>query len=134
MQMNTGGVGIINVYENHSPSDHSVIPLISIHPETMFLRVILRSPAKSGTTKNLIVSVAAKILRGVYLFDRTCRRGVRLRLTRSPQVMSLRAGSELAEGLRMTLGSPHALGATTKTAVFELKTALLPPFPAAFII
>jgi hypothetical protein len=32
----------------------------------MFLHVILRSLAKSGTTKNLIVSVAAEILRGVY--------------------------------------------------------------------
>ena len=45
----------------------------------MFQDVILRSPANSGTTKNLIVSVAAEILRGVY--------------------------SELVEGLRMTLGS-----------------------------
>jgi hypothetical protein len=32
----------------------------------MFLDVILRSPAKSGTTKNLMVSAAAEILRGVY--------------------------------------------------------------------
>ena len=35
--------------------------LFSLHPETMFLDVILRSPANSGTTKNL------EILRGVYL-------------------------------------------------------------------
>ena len=51
----------------------------------MFLDVMLRSPANSGTTKNLIVIVAAEILRGVY--------------------------PELAEGLRMTVGSfpmdPH---------------------------
>ena len=45
----------------------------------MFLDVILRSPAKSGMTKNLMVSAAAGILRGVY--------------------------PELAEGLRKTLGS-----------------------------
>jgi len=48
-------------------------PLASVHPETMFLDVILRSKA----TKNLIVSAAAEILRGVY--------------------------PEPAEGLRMTL-------------------------------
>ena len=53
--------------------------LFSLYPETMFLDVILRNPAKSGTTKNLMVSAAAEILRGVY--------------------------PELAEGLRMTLGS-----------------------------
>ena len=35
---------------------------MSVHPETMFLDVILRSKA----TKNLIVSVDAEILRGVY--------------------------------------------------------------------
>ena len=58
----------------------------------MFLDVILRSKA----TKNLIVIGAAEILRGVYPFDRTCRRA---------QVVSLRAGSELVEGLRMTFGS-----------------------------
>jgi hypothetical protein len=40
--------------------------LTSAHPETIFLDVILRSPAKVGTTKNLIASVAAEILRGVY--------------------------------------------------------------------
>jgi hypothetical protein len=39
---------------------------VSLHPETMFLDVILRSPANSGTTKNLMVSAAAEILRGVY--------------------------------------------------------------------
>jgi pyrroline-5-carboxylate reductase len=66
MQMNRNRVGITNVYENHSPSNRAVTLLISIHPETMFLHVILRSLAKSGTTKNLIVSVAAEILRGVY--------------------------------------------------------------------
>ena len=32
----------------------------------MFLNVILRSPANGGTTKNLIVGVAAEILRGVH--------------------------------------------------------------------
>jgi hypothetical protein len=48
---------------------------VSVKPETMFLDVILRSKA----TKNLIVSVAAEIPRGVY--------------------------PELAEGLKMTLGS-----------------------------
>ena len=37
--------------------------LFSLHPETMFLDVILRSPAKSGTTKNLMVSATAEILR-----------------------------------------------------------------------
>ena len=58
--------------------------------------VILRSPAKGGTTKNLMVRAAAEILRGAYPFDRTCRRA---------QVVSLRAGSELVGGLRMTLGS-----------------------------
>jgi len=36
----------------------------------MFLDVILRIPAGGGTTKNLIVSVAAEILPGVYPFDR----------------------------------------------------------------
>ena len=45
----------------------------------MILDVILRSPANNGTTKNLMVRAAAGILRGVY--------------------------PELAEGLRMTLGS-----------------------------
>jgi hypothetical protein len=44
----------------------SLPPLTSIHPASMFLEVILRSPAPGGTTKNLIVSVAAEILRGVY--------------------------------------------------------------------
>ena len=38
---------------------------LSDHPDTMFLDVILRSPANGGTTKNLIVSVTAEILRGV---------------------------------------------------------------------
>jgi hypothetical protein len=71
--MNRNRVGIIKVYKNHSPSNLAVTLLIRIHPETRFLHVILRSPAKSGTTKNL------GILRGVY--------------------------PELAEGLRMTLGS-----------------------------
>jgi hypothetical protein len=45
----------------------------------MFLDVILRSPAHGGTTKNLMVSGTAEILRGVY--------------------------PELIGGLRMTLGS-----------------------------
>jgi hypothetical protein len=45
----------------------------------MFLDVILRSPANSGTTKNLMVSAAAEIFRG--------------------------ACPELSEGLRITLGS-----------------------------
>jgi hypothetical protein len=36
--------------------------LISIHPETIFVDVILRSKA----TKNLMVNIAAEILRGVY--------------------------------------------------------------------
>ena len=49
--------------------------IASVYPETMFLDVILRSKA----TKNLIVSMAAEILRGVY--------------------------PELVEGLRMTLWS-----------------------------
>ena len=49
--------------------------IASVYPETMFLDVILRSKA----TKNLLVSVAAEILRGVY--------------------------PELVEGPRMTLGS-----------------------------
>ena len=39
---------------------------LSDHPDTMFLDVILRSPANGGTTKNLIVSVTAEILRGVH--------------------------------------------------------------------
>jgi hypothetical protein len=34
--------------------------LLRLHPETMFLDVILRSPANSGTKKNY------EILRGVY--------------------------------------------------------------------
>jgi hypothetical protein len=42
-------------------SGHSLIA--SIHPETLLSDVILRSPANGGTTKNLIVSVAAEILR-----------------------------------------------------------------------
>ena len=37
--------------------------LPSVHPETMSLDVILRSPANGGTTKNLIVILAAEILR-----------------------------------------------------------------------
>jgi hypothetical protein len=61
---------------------------ITTSREDSFSVVILRSSANGGTRKNL------KVLRGVYPFDRTCRRGVRLRLTRSPQVESLRAGSE----------------------------------------
>ena len=57
--------------------------LLGVYPETMSLDVIL----KSNGTKNLMVSPAAEILRGIYPFGK------------------LRAGSELAEGLRMTLGS-----------------------------
>jgi hypothetical protein len=49
--------------------------IINVHPETMFLEVILRSKA----TKNLIFSGAGEILHGVY--------------------------PELAEGLRMTMRS-----------------------------
>ena len=45
----------------------------------MFPDVVLRSPAVGGTTKNLMVSAAAEILRGVY--------------------------PEFDEGLRMTLGN-----------------------------
>ena len=60
----------------------------------MFLDVMLRSPANSGTTKNLIVIVAAEILRGVY-----------------PERLDLSSSTGLAEGLRMTVGSfpmdPH---------------------------
>jgi hypothetical protein len=41
-------------------------PLASFHPETAFINVILRSPASGGTTKNLIVTGSAEILRGVY--------------------------------------------------------------------
>ena len=66
---------------------HSAITAFKYHSE--------ESPV-GGKTKNL------KPFREVYPFDRTCRRGVRLRLTRSPQVVSLRAGSESAEGLRTT--------------------------------
>jgi hypothetical protein len=55
------------VYINECPSGN------------LFLDVILRSPANSGTTKNLMVSLAAEILRGFY--------------------------PEPAEGLRMTCGS-----------------------------
>ena len=35
----------------------------SAHQETMFMDVILMSPAKSGTTKNLMARAAAGILR-----------------------------------------------------------------------
>jgi hypothetical protein len=35
--------------------------LISVYPETMFLDVILRSPANSWTTKNLMVSAGLQI-------------------------------------------------------------------------
>ena len=51
----------------------------------MLLDVILRSPAKSGTTKNLMVSAAAEILRGVY-----------------PERLDLSSSTGLAEGLGMT--------------------------------
>ena len=54
---------------------------------TIFLDVILRSPANGGTTKNLMVSAVAEMPRGVYPFG------------------GLRVGSELVEGLKMTLGS-----------------------------
>jgi hypothetical protein len=66
---------------SHQLSAFNLYPTIltSVHPETRFLDVILRSPANSGTTKNLMVSAAAGILRG--------------------------ACPELSEGLRMTLGS-----------------------------
>ena len=42
------------------------ILLAGFQPEAVFLDVILRSPANSGTTKNLIVRGSAEILRGVY--------------------------------------------------------------------
>jgi hypothetical protein len=38
--------------------------LVSIHPKTFYVHIILRSSALGGTTKNLIVSFAAEILRG----------------------------------------------------------------------
>ena len=57
---------------------HSAITAFKYHSEA--------SPV-GGETKNL------KTLHGVYPFDRTCRRA---------QVVSLRAGSESAEWLRMT--------------------------------
>jgi hypothetical protein len=38
-------------------------PLATFHPETAFIGVILRSPASGGTTKNLIVTGSAEILR-----------------------------------------------------------------------
>ena len=40
--------------------------LLVLIRKTVFMGVILRSPAKSGTTKNLIVTGSAEILRGVY--------------------------------------------------------------------
>jgi hypothetical protein len=55
-----------------------------VNSETVIWDVILRSPAEGRTTKNLLFRGCAEILRGVYPFD------------------GLRAGSEPAEGLRMT--------------------------------
>ena len=37
--------------------------LVSSHPETAFMGVILRSPADGGATKNLLVNGSAEILR-----------------------------------------------------------------------
>jgi hypothetical protein len=48
---------ILSVYH----ADGEGYTLDSVHPETQFLVVILRSPANGGTAKNL------EILRGVYL-------------------------------------------------------------------
>jgi len=59
--------------------DRDLWRLTNVNPESIFLDVILRSPTISGTTKNLIVSADAEVLRGVY--------------------------PESTEGLRMTLGS-----------------------------
>lgn len=59
--------------------DRDLWRLTNVNPENIFLDVILRSPTISGTTKNLIVSADAEVLRGVY--------------------------PESTEGLRMTLGS-----------------------------
>jgi len=56
--------------------------LISVHSETMLVDVILRSPAYSGTTKNL------EILRGA-----------------CSERLDLSLPTGLAEGLRMTLGN-----------------------------
>jgi hypothetical protein len=37
--------------------------MTSLHPEIVFMGVILRSPADVGTTKNLMITELAKILR-----------------------------------------------------------------------
>ena len=64
----------------HNAKKHFAIRPNSYFSRTYYSVVILRSPANSGTTKNL------EILCGVYPFNR------------------LRAGSESAERLRMTAG------------------------------
>jgi hypothetical protein len=68
------------------------------HPETLFLDVILRSPADGGTTKNLEILRGAcpELAEGLRMTNRRFLRGA------CPERLDLNSSTGLAEGLRMT--------------------------------